>query len=90
MSPEPRYVNQAGLAQHLDVHHTTIIGWLRRYPVDHQQVPTPAPAAFVLGKFGTELPLWSPEQLAEWDQWREAYQSYNEVNRLVRLRGASR
>jgi hypothetical protein len=85
MSTQPRYVIQAGIAQHLNVHHTTLIKWLRNYPADHQQVPTPAPAAFILSKHGTELPMWHPEQLAEWDAWHDAYLAYSQVNRRARL-----
>ena len=70
-SSAPRLVTQTGLAHHFGVHHTTVIAWRRYYPEDHPRLPTPAPAAFVLGKFSSEIPLWAPEQIADWELWRK-------------------
>jgi hypothetical protein len=85
MSTEPRYVNNSTIARHFNVHHVTVIGWRKKYPPEHQQVPTPAPAAFVVEKFGAEVPLWTEGQLADWDSWYATFQEYAWINRAVHL-----
>ncbi|MFG3340576.1 hypothetical protein [Glycomyces sp. NPDC048151] len=86
MSTEPRYVNNSTIARRFNVHHVTVIGWRKKYPPEHQQVPTPAPAAFVVEKFGAEIPLWDEAQLLDWDDWYAAFRAYSQINRVARMR----
>lgn len=64
----PRYISQATLARRFGVTRTAVANWVARYPPGSEQLPTPAPDAYL-----DDRPLWLEESIEAWEVWFEQH-----------------
>jgi hypothetical protein len=76
------YLNGSGLARILGVRRPLLNMWRTRYPA-----VVPPPVATYSGPGGREFPLWSPEQVPEWEAFaRESSKITLEARARVQAR----